>query len=59
MYVTKKQVANFIKHNMLRHQTTDDLKSNVENVLTNLNDHPNENKNQIKFFNRVRVELSK
>jgi len=53
-YVTKKQVTNFINSETKRLKINkNELIKEVENLLCDLKQFPNDNKNQIKFFSRV------
>ncbi|MAN61379.1 MAG: hypothetical protein CMI60_05455 [Parvibaculum sp.] len=58
-YVTKKQVNSFIKIETERLKiNNDELLKEVKYVLFDLNQYPNDNKNQIKFYTRVYEELN-
>lgn len=57
-YVTKKQVDSFIKTERERlKMNNDELLKEVEYVLFDLRQYPNDNKNQIKFYTKVRDTL--
>ena len=58
IYVTKKQVSKFIENQIdWRKISEAQLLKEVEDVLIDLNEYPNDNKNQIKFYTRVNETL--
>tara|TARA_R110000822_G_scaffold89258_5_gene206831 strand:- start:629 stop:1027 length:399 start_codon:yes stop_codon:yes gene_type:complete len=60
-YVTKKQVSAFIEHN-LEYNFNGSVQAfinEVNVVLSDLSDFPEDNANQLKFYRRVRLRLSK
>lgn len=59
MYVTKKQVDSFIQNETKRlKMNNDELLKEVEYVLFDLKQYPNDNKSQIKFYTRVYEALN-
>lgn len=59
IYVTNKQVDNFIKVETDRLKINNtELLSEVNLVLSDLKEFPNDNKNQIKFYTRVLERLN-
>lgn len=56
-YVTKKQVDYFIKHHENSYSSLDHFKTNLETNIADLENFPEENKYQIKFFNRVLIRV--
>jgi hypothetical protein len=60
IYITKKQVDNFIKVETERLNIDNtELLSEVKVVLSDLKEYPNDNKNQIKFYARILERLNK
>lgn len=59
MYVTKKQVDSFIKNKTeMFGINNNELLKEVEYILFDLKQYPNDNKNQIKFYKRVYEALN-
>lgn len=59
MYVTKKQVSDFVDRTTKRLKIgKSELLGDVKEALTELNQYPTENSNQIKFYSRVEKFLS-
>lgn len=59
MYVTKKQVSNFIKKETQRLGINNqELLKEVELVLVDLKQFPNDNLNQIKFYIKIKQNLN-
>jgi uncharacterized protein (UPF0335 family) len=52
-YITKKSVNKYIKSVGCIYKDKADLKADVKKVIADLNEYPDSNKNQIKFFTRV------
>jgi len=57
-YVTKKQVDAFIKHHENFYTSISQFKTNVETNIADLENFPEANKYQIKFFNKVLIKVS-
>ena len=58
-YVTKKQVESFIKYETERlKMNSSELLKEIQYVLFELKQYPNDNKNQIKFYTRVYEALN-
>jgi hypothetical protein len=58
IYVTKKQVSDFIYRTTERLKINkDELLKEVKYVLDDLNEYPNDNRNQIKYYTRIYKEL--
>lgn len=54
IYVTKKQVSDFINRETERLKINEDeLLKEVEYVLFDLKQYPNDNRNQIKYYTRI------
>jgi len=54
IYVTKKQVSDFINRETERLKINkDELLKEVEYVLLDLKQYPNDNRNQIKYYTRI------
>ena len=59
IYVTKKQVSDFIKRETERcMMNEDELLKDVKYGLFDLKQYPNDNRNQIKFYTRVYEALN-
>ena len=59
MYVTKKQVADYIKRTTIRLEISEnELLKEVELALTDLENTKGFNRNQVKFFERVKATLN-
>lgn len=59
-YITKKQISDFIKNETERLKINEnELLKEVKYVLFDLMDFPDDNKNQIKFYNKVYRQINK
>ena len=59
IYVTKKQVSDFINTETERlKMNKDELLKEVKYVLFDLKQHPNDNRNQIKYYTRIYEALN-
>ena len=59
IYVTKKQVSDFINRETERLKINkDELLKEVKYVLFDLKEHPNDNRNQIKYYTRIYEALN-
>ena len=56
-YITKKRVEEFIKLNYYKFKNNDEFKSEVRTILKDLNEFPDSNKNQIRFYNKVLITI--
>ena len=57
IYVTAKQVNEYIKKTAIHYKTTENFIIATVNALVDLKEFPNDNPNQIKFFTRVLKQL--
>jgi len=56
-YITKKQVSFFIWNHQNQYNSLDQFKTNLETNIADLENFPEANKYQIRFFNRVLIRV--
>ena len=56
-YITKNQILDFIQANMPAFSSEVAFKRGIENVIKELIEYPNDNVNQLRFYNKVLINL--